>query len=77
MAEEIYKLYIIRRVLVNAPLEMALMKYFYEVREEQPNIDEDIRDILAKHRNPATAIPVHNIRGQRLLERHLTFGSNS
>ncbi|KAL9903031.1 uncharacterized protein ACN427_004729 [Glossina fuscipes fuscipes] len=41
---------------------MALMKYFFQVREQQPNLDEDIRDILAKHRRPATAIPVHNIR---------------
>uniref|UniRef100_A0A1B0BKG3 Uncharacterized protein n=1 Tax=Glossina palpalis gambiensis TaxID=67801 RepID=A0A1B0BKG3_9MUSC len=38
--------------------EMALTEYFSPIKEQQPNLDKDIKDILSTYKN--SAIPLHN-----------------
>uniref|UniRef100_A0A1A9ZGW3 Uncharacterized protein n=1 Tax=Glossina pallidipes TaxID=7398 RepID=A0A1A9ZGW3_GLOPL len=40
--------------------EMALAEHFFTIKEQQRDLDKDIKDILAMYKNPAITIPVHN-----------------
>uniref|UniRef100_A0A1A9VJ82 Uncharacterized protein n=1 Tax=Glossina austeni TaxID=7395 RepID=A0A1A9VJ82_GLOAU len=66
-----------------ARVKMFLYRYFFQIRADHPNINEDIKDILANHRNPATAVSVHKIRAaykarkgvEFPIKGHLGFGA--